>query len=150
MSEGREETNRREDWLAGCWQLGPAWLLAAQAHGQHRPSRWAAEAVKRQRPPGTARGWRRGLAGPSSPQHKPERSRRPQLCLRIQRYMLVCSLNPLFPQTPGVERPWTTPTPPRDCAEVVGTPGLNTNRLKVEGFLLMGANTPPSGQNWIS
>ena len=96
-SEGREGTSRGEDWLAGCWQLGPAWLLATQAHGQHRPSRWAAEALKRQGPPGTARGWRRGLAGPSSPWHKPERSQRPQLCLWTQRYMLVCSLNSSYP-----------------------------------------------------
>lgn len=33
---------------------------------------------------------------------------------------------------------------------VTGTPGLNTKRLKVDGFLLTGAYTSPSVENWIS
>lgn len=57
---------------------------------------------------------------------------------------------PPFPPNSRCQEALDHPTPPRDCAEAAGTPGLNTNRLKVEGFLLMGANTPPSGQNWIS
>jgi hypothetical protein len=63
-----------------------------------------------------------------------------------------------LPQVPKDPRPH----PVLYCAEaqqwwcprlgqwVVGVPGLNTKRLKVDGFLLIGVYTLPSWENWIS
>lgn len=45
------------------------------------------------------------------------------------------------------------PTPRAPCGApgaVVDAPGLNTKRLKVDGFRPTGANTWPSGENWTS
>lgn len=70
---GQEGMDRADGQLTAGAGLAH-WSAQAQSH-------WTVVALMEQRPPGTAQGPRKGLAGPSSPQLGPGRIQRRQLCL---------------------------------------------------------------------